>query len=486
MIANCELRIAELQQAWAGHNRCAANNPQSAIQNPQFRSGLTLIELLLVSVILVTLVATALPVLTPTTSERRIREATRGLNTYITKVQAQAISTGRPVGIALKRLSSETQNDDARGVCLEVFTVEQPAPYAGFDENSAVRVALNDPDTMARGFNFPTVLLQFITRGGSVNGLQPGWSIDLFPGGVVRPGDIIEVQGNRYELLHSTLDNNRVGMPSVTEMQLDNLGFFAGASDQTLHFVHARPLNDTGQLVIPTYANNGFRLTPEGVARLVATNNPSTRPYWTEPSAYKIYRQPTTTSAAPYQLPNGIAVDLEASGVIGDIPFHWEDGNDNGTNNSSANAGETPYNVPIYIMFTPEGSIERVQYLRRDSLGNDVSIRTAPTANVSLLVGRRELIPADRNVNLTSANQNELEQEKNKLNWLNLESRWVTIGVGSGSIVTTENAFVTPSLVPAADYDGDGNRDDDPLGRRMGQITAAQEFAREMQRAGGR
>ncbi len=156
---------------------------------------MTLIELLIVIVILATLTAAALPILTPSTNERRIREASRELNSYIAQAQAKAIANQRPYGIALKRLSSDTGRADDRGVCLEAVMVEQPAPYAGFDENSRVRVALNGA----------SVLIDFVTRGTlnppNSDRLPEGWDADLVPTGVIRLGDVIEVLGTRYRIV---------------------------------------------------------------------------------------------------------------------------------------------------------------------------------------------------------------------------------------------------------------------------------------------
>src|SRR5690242_693729 len=87
--------------------------------------GMTLIELLVVIVILTTVVAAAIPLLSPSNDDRRLREAARGLSTYIIGAQTRAISTKRPYGIALKRLSHDTKRADDNGVCLEVFYVEQ-------------------------------------------------------------------------------------------------------------------------------------------------------------------------------------------------------------------------------------------------------------------------------------------------------------------------------------------------------------------------
>src|SRR5262245_14801676 len=107
-------------------------NPQSRVpagcRNPQSqRFAMTLIELLAVIIILTTVRAAAVPILAPADSDRAIREATRGLNTAITFAQAKAIQLRRPFGIALKKLSLDTDTDnnpnnphDDNAVCVEV------------------------------------------------------------------------------------------------------------------------------------------------------------------------------------------------------------------------------------------------------------------------------------------------------------------------------------------------------------------------------
>ena len=55
------------------------------------RIGLTLVELLVVIVILTLLVAAVIPVLSPATETRRLREASRQLNSLCTAAQAKAI-----------------------------------------------------------------------------------------------------------------------------------------------------------------------------------------------------------------------------------------------------------------------------------------------------------------------------------------------------------------------------------------------------------
>ncbi|WP_442482442.1 pilus assembly FimT family protein [Aeoliella sp. SH292] len=420
-----------------------------------FRRGMTLIELLIVIVILATLTAAALPLLTPSTMERRLREASRGLNMYIAQAQAKAVSTQRPYGVALKRLSAETGNAGDAGVCLEVISVEQPVPYAGFDENSRVRVAINS-STFGTYAAYQTVRIEFVARDSTAANssvLPPGWRADLLPNLLLREGDVVEVMGTRYQL------SGEAGRVDAAT------GYLIGNTGSPTNIVQliGIPLNSTGQALKPVYANDGTRLTPA----LLQMGNAA--PYWTEPAPYKIYRQPVPASGDPYQMPEGSAIDLEVSGIMGELPFQ---------------AGANVIS-PVYIMFSPEGSIERVQYSRvlnaeNLSLGVD-NTPVTPSSSVSLLVGRRELIPADQTLNLEGGSETENELEKAKLNHLNLESRWVSIGASTGAVVTTENARVR---LPVTTVNFDGNGDTE-MNRRRTQITAAQEFARGMRRIGG-
>ena len=71
-------------------------------------------------------------------------------------------------------------------------------------------------------------------------------------------------------------------------------------------------------------------------------------PFWTNPAPYKILRQPMPTSAEPFQMPEGTAIDLRASGVGRDDFFYVPDVRDNSQG--------------ILIMFAPEGRVSRVSF----------------------------------------------------------------------------------------------------------------------------
>src|SRR5689334_13735829 len=67
-----------------------------------FRPALTLIELLVTIVIMVTVLAGVLPLVSPNNNSRKIREGSRQLNTLFSQAQAQAARDGRPVGVAFR------------------------------------------------------------------------------------------------------------------------------------------------------------------------------------------------------------------------------------------------------------------------------------------------------------------------------------------------------------------------------------------------
>jgi hypothetical protein len=429
------------------------------------------VELLVVVVILTTIVAAAIPILAPTNDERRLREASRALNTFITGAQARAISLDRPYGIALKRLSQDTDRPDDRGVCLEVFYVEQQPPFAGFDRASKACVAIHP--------QLDAVLVNFVRAApgsAKVNSLPIGILPDLFPSGMFRPGDVIEIQGTQFELLY----NN--SQPFGQRVSLDQNGFFAAPGGQSEFPVTilARPINDSGQQIQPEYDNVGF---PIGNDRPTNAPPEPPPPYWTEPAPYRILRQPTFTSDEPYQLPEGTAIDLRASSVGSDVGvpgrYFYVPG---GTSNSH----------PVMIMFAPEGRVARVTFSQAPPT-NAEPFDEPVVDNIFLLVGKRENVPApdvtsnDEDPTLYSPDTLTDEQRaelRGQINWLSGSSRWIVIGWQSGRIVTIENALVDPAAVFAL-ATGQGVAPGSE-GLRNRQILTAREFTREMSQLGGR
>jgi prepilin-type N-terminal cleavage/methylation domain-containing protein len=450
--------------------------------------GLTLIELLVVIIILTTLVSAAIPLLSPTNDDRRLREASRGVNSFISAAQMKAIQLQRPFGVAIKRLAQDTGNAADNAVSLELYYVEQPTPYRGFDDTSAVRVAIYTPANSTLYGGGPFVLIQFVARGNSndksQDGLPNGWDADQFPGGVVRPGDVLEMNGTRYELLFNASDN---GIESrVTNGFYDYNTGKANDDPKKVSQIVGRPLNDTGQMINVKYDDRGDALANVTAAR---------PPYFTYPSPYKILRQPMMASGEPFQLPDGTAIDLRASGQAIEIGSSGANGffynpDDPIAANCVNNAD------PIVIMFTPEGAIERVRLNQKNVAGANVdNIFDGKTvSNLFLLIGRRAIAPPpvtgndktldpsnyDSTPSLPTDEQK--QSYKEAVNWLRGESRWIVIGAQSGRVVTVGNSFVDPTQF----FDTTTYPSDTLDVRRARQIHAAREFAREMTQIGGK
>jgi len=433
------------------------------------RRGLTLIELLVVIIILTTIVAAAIPIMAPSNDDRRLREAARNVNTFLVGAQSRAISSNRPYGVALKRLAADTGQAEDNGVCLELFYVEQQPPYAGFDRNSRACVALA-PNQLGLS------LVRLVTNGSPTGFMLPvGLVPDLFPVAMFRPGDVIEIHGTRFELLDPKLIP---GGDNWANVNVDEkTGFFLPPSNpRSAPTLFARPVNDSGQQIQPEYESRGRALRDRPV------NPQPQRPFWTAPAPYKILRQPTLASDEPYQLPEGTAIDLRASGLGSTRFFYNPDARDpNSRVDNSQN---------VIIMFAPEGGISRLSFNEKPADNATDEMFDSPVAeNLYLLVGKRENIPApplntDPSLQSSTLAATATDEQRSELrepiNWLNGTSRWVVVGPQSGRIVTIENGFVdfsTMLTTLATPPTGDD---------RNTQIAAAREFTREMAQLGGR
>ena len=125
----------------------------------------------------------------------------------------------------------------------------------------------------------------------------------------------------------------------------------------------------------------------------VVGNDQTPIPYWTEPFRYKILRQPAPTSAQPYQLPEGTAIDLRASG-FGSALFHKEDPD----RENPVFLDATSNDEPVQIMFSPEGAVSSVSFFADPSADDenqpDVRVAGPISSDLFMLIGLRENIPA--------------------------------------------------------------------------------------------
>jgi type II secretory pathway pseudopilin PulG len=443
---------------------------------------MTLIELLVVIIILSTLVAAAIPLLSPTNADRRLREASRGLNSFISSAQMRAVELRRPFGVGFKRLGQDTNPDatrphDDNGLSLEVFYVEQPPPFVGFDETAAMMVAIDNSATGGVG----QALVRFVRRGNdqtqASDDLPIGWDPDPIPPFTIRQGDVVKIRGTHFTLTDTSVDSDT--------------GFYTSTSGTPDGTLVCLPANDTGQLLNTRYDNEG---------NVLGTVTPAEEPFWTYPSSYQVLRQPMPVGE-PFQLPEGTAIDLRASGeqiVIDDgkPPFQRLVEGDFGgffyNPDPLAVAQRVSNSDAVIVMFSPEGSIERVKFNRKNGGINatNVPFDSPVVSNVFILVGRPENLPPlptdDPTLSeslLNGMTDEQLLEARQTLNWLAGESRWIVIGARSGRVVTVENAFVDrPALNQIASTATNESGDV----RRARQINAARELARDMAQLGGR
>jgi prepilin-type N-terminal cleavage/methylation domain-containing protein len=115
-------------------------NPQSLIPRSPFpvprppspvpRSAFTLVEMLIVIGIMLILITAAATMMPSATEARRIREAARGVNIYLSSARNRAMETGRPCGVTFRCLG-------AVGCALNADQCEVPPCYCGDTDASA-------------------------------------------------------------------------------------------------------------------------------------------------------------------------------------------------------------------------------------------------------------------------------------------------------------------------------------------------------------
>lgn len=223
---------------------------------PVNRRGITLLELLVVVSILLMLLMVAAPMMTPNLESRKLREAARAVNVYLGAARAQAMQTGRAVGVMFERLPTNPQ------ACVSMYQVEVPYPYTGWTAISVVRienstVVRNDPF-----FPVGTAEVQVHTSWGST-------SAEDMPSNLVRAGDILQLgcQG-QWRILS--------GPPALTWLLTPVVSGGAACPPQTT----LPGTSDIGGL------------------------------------QFQIFRQPVRSPASSLELPSGVVVDLQLSGTM--------------------------------------------------------------------------------------------------------------------------------------------------------------------------
>ena len=101
------------------------------------RSGVTLIELLIVILIMLMITAVTVPAISPALEGRKVREAARIVEVFLNGARNRAIGSGHSVGVLIEPDENEPSQ------CIALSYVEQPDPYAGDYQNSKILVLGN-------------------------------------------------------------------------------------------------------------------------------------------------------------------------------------------------------------------------------------------------------------------------------------------------------------------------------------------------------
>ena len=181
---------AKRSPATAVAGRCdPISNPQSLIPNP--RRAFTLIEMLIVISIMLIMVAAAATLMQPAGESRRIREAARAINVYLSTARNRAMETGRPCGVTFRNFPPA----GSPGFALNADQCEVPPCYCGDTDASAATV-------------------QWSSAGGTLTATLIS---DILTTGMVRNGDLIQFncQGPMYKIVAPDDGNGNITTAAV-------------------------------------------------------------------------------------------------------------------------------------------------------------------------------------------------------------------------------------------------------------------------------
>jgi prepilin-type N-terminal cleavage/methylation domain-containing protein len=162
-------------------NSVLQNRATSAfpISRSASRSGFTLIEMMIVIGIMLMLVTAAATMIRPASESRRIREAARSINVYLSSARNRAMETGRPCGVTFRCQAGASY-------ALAADQCEVPPCYAGDSDTSTATLAKN-----------------------AATGVITATLDTAPPSGMVKKDDLIQFnyQGPMYKV-DGTLDSN--------------------------------------------------------------------------------------------------------------------------------------------------------------------------------------------------------------------------------------------------------------------------------------
>ena len=385
----------------------------------KFRRAFTLVEVLIVLFIFTILGAIALPTVRELIADQKVGTATRNLAAFIDISRSMAIADSRPTGVLFERVGS-LSDVFGRAASIRVKQIKGVPPYVGESSNALAHL-VNDPSWPAVGHPLrPTAMdpdpivgldtAVFDANDSQLLRLSALMIANGDPDPPIDIGDLIEFPGGRLAPIESIVANT-TSTPETVVVHFDlreNIGYTTSSSLSTQLF----PASGRA-------ASVDYPVTFTGLADIVGA----------EQARYKIYRNPVVSSTAPLNLPRGVVVDLNYSGI--------------GVAGNEFAPVVDPMNVSgpatsaddIFILFGPDGKVARIQ----DAAGNI----GPPTGLVFFCVGNTDGL---RPLDLLSIDGDATA------NLLKADSTWLVINPSTGRAVASPFAVgSTPPTTPLDD-----------------------------------
>ena len=120
------------------------------------RRGMTLVELLVVSAIMVLLMSIAVPVLSPIAESRLARESARGVVTAMESARSRAMQSGRPCGVAFMPFHANYLRS-----CIQVEQLSARPAYIGTYTVNGNTITVKSPNSNIKLHKGDTVQLNY-------------------------------------------------------------------------------------------------------------------------------------------------------------------------------------------------------------------------------------------------------------------------------------------------------------------------------------
>ncbi|QGJ71129.1 Hypothetical protein PBC10988_28320 [Planctomycetales bacterium 10988] len=398
----------------------------------RFRSGITLVELLVVTLILLTVTAIALPTLSPSVEELAIKESSRSLTTFILAARDRAMAYGRPFGVRLE--SYADPEDPDKQLLQSVYRaalIEVAEPYAGDYSDSKAWLGQfhwdpSNPKPEDRGFYQLGFLGAGSGPGAAPNLVQTpiadaSWNRNILVGSILHVGN-----GHRFEVVgyvnggfnHGAITPNTDNL-EVPYDGLDNEGEF--------DVMNYNPQPTLGGRHWVIKSDTFFKPLPD--AALI-------------PLDYEVQLKPKVSSVHEVEIEEGMTIDLTASG-IGDSSTYADAFNPEKPDND-VYGKKTP--MWVEVLFSPTGAVESVSW-------NGVPEGFKPFQPIYFLVGKNNLVYREGETTPLSGNPSAIKNKNdNDFTWRDLESLWISIHPLTGRVVSSPVNRVDDATVTGGTY----------------------------------